>query len=148
MIRRPPRSTRTDTLFPYTTLFRSRNQPGIGRTNAAKKTVGFLLLGGLHHILHLVPAAASLPSGIEALVFVTSEEEASACRSLLSKLGQANVQVITLKPPSWLRFVGKLNTKWADRSEEHTSEIQSLMRISYAVFCLKKKTYKTHALRI
>src|SRR3546814_6087412 len=49
-----------------------------------------------------------------------------------SKLGQANVQVITLKPPSWLRFVGKLNTK---RSEEHTSELQSLMRISYAVFC-------------
>src|SRR3546814_16456184 len=62
----------------------------------------------------MVPAAASLPSGIEAVVFVTSEEEASACRSLLSKLGQANVQVITLKPPSWLRFVGKLNTKWAD----------------------------------
>src|SRR3546814_5680855 len=139
MIRRPPRSTRTDTLFPYTTLFRSRNQPGIGRTNAAKKTVGFLLLGGLHHILHLVPAAASLPSGIEALVFVTSEEEASACRSLLSKLGQANVQVITLKPPSWLRFVGQLNTKWADISEEHTSELQSLMRSSYADFCLKTK---------
>src|SRR3546814_14368549 len=91
MIRRPPRSTRTDSIFPYSTLFRC----GIGRTNAAKKTVGFLLLGGLHHILHLVPAAASLPSGIEALVFVTSEEEASACRSLLSKLGQANVQVIT-----------------------------------------------------
>src|SRR3546814_20400447 len=62
----------------------------------------------------MVPAAASLPSGIEALVFVTSEEEASACRSLLSKLVQANVQVITLKPPSWLRFVGNLNTKWAD----------------------------------
>ena len=92
----------------------ARNQPGIGRESAAKKTVGFLLLGGMHHILHLVPAAASLSSVIEALVFVMSEEEASACRSLLSKLGKANVQVITLKLPSWLRFVGKLNAKWAD----------------------------------
>src|SRR3546814_19929927 len=79
-----------------------------------KRSVWFLRFVGLYHYFHLVPAVASLPSGIEALVFVTSEEEASACRSLLSKLGQANVQVITLKPPSWLRFVGKLNTKWAD----------------------------------
>src|SRR3546814_20712302 len=71
MIRRPPRSTRTDTLFPYTTLFRS--------------------LGG---------------------------------RRMAARLGAVDHQRIADLP---------------DRSEEHTSELQSLMRISYAVFCLKKK---------
>src|SRR3546814_3028025 len=71
MIRRPPRSTRTDTLFPYTTLFRSAAPPP--RSSRAKNSRG--------------------------------------------------------------------NTAWTlGRSEEHTSELQSLMRISYAVFCLKKKT--------
>src|SRR3546814_8081282 len=87
MIRRPPRSTRTDTLFPYTTLFRSRAPGRVhrGRAEGADST-------GRH------PAHAGL-------------EAAPAGR-------QARTQ----------------------RSEEHTSELQSLMRISYAVFCLKKKT--------
>src|SRR3546814_12673765 len=85
MIRRPPRSTRTDTLFPYTTLFRSlRAQAGIRRT-----------------------APARLPP---------------ARRRLLPA------------PDRSRRRPG--------RSEEHTSELQSLMRISYAVFCLKKKIKK------
>src|SRR3546814_965797 len=87
MIRRPPRSTRTDTLFPYTTLFRS-----------------FAAVGAL--VEHLVD------------------------------------------DPEFLGFVG-LEELVAVRSEEHTSELQSLMRISYAVFCLKKKkklsTYTTNA---
>src|SRR3546814_6658978 len=78
MIRRPPRSTRTDTLFPYTTLFRSA------------------------HCL----------KGVEAAV---AEFDAS------------------------FELVGRLGCDEVDRSEEHTSELQSLMRISYAVFCLKKK---------
>src|SRR3546814_6789161 len=81
MIRRPPRSTRTDTLFPYTTLFRSRR-----RTS---------------RLATPVPALAQLPRRSRA----------------------ASV------PPRHL----------IPRSEEHTSELQSLMRISYAVFCLKKK---------
>src|SRR3546814_4566524 len=72
MIRRPPRSTRTDTLFPYTTLFRSRS-------------------------------------------------------------GDAEQHLIALP-------LARLRDQLRDRSEEHTSELQSLMRISYAVFCLKKKT--------
>src|SRR3546814_1812628 len=84
MIRRPPRSTRTDTLFPYTTLFRSR-KPQI----RASKT--------------------SLHSGFAI----------QAC--MLAKLSAE----VTLSANN--------------RSEEHTSELQSLMRISYAVFCLKKK---------
>src|SRR3546814_9852469 len=76
MIRRPPRSTRTDTLFPYTTLFRSHFRQGI-----------------FVEVVH------------------------DGHRGILGHLG---IQI--------------------ERSEEHTSELQSLMRISYAVFCLKKKT--------
>src|SRR3546814_8721753 len=83
MIRRPPRSTRTDTLFPYTTLFRSRP----GRPNS-------------RHVPNRDEKAGPSPG-----FFV--------CRGVLVHL--------------------------IDRSEEHTSELQSLMRISYAVFCLKKK---------
>src|SRR3546814_1534935 len=92
MIRRPPRSTRTDTLFPYTTLFRS------------------------------VPCSRK-----------------STCRRAIfrwprsrSRAGASKAR----KPSGW---------NWQNRrSEEHTSELQSLMRISYAVFCLKKKKRKTH----
>src|SRR3546814_12021334 len=90
MIRRPPRSTRTDTLFPYTTLFRSRGQASLAaeRERQAK---------ALRQALGLEPA----------------EEQALA----------KGAPAVTAK----------------GRSEEHTSELQSLMRISYAVFCLKKK---------
>src|SRR3546814_975040 len=85
MIRRPPRSTRTDTLFPYTTLFRSLCQRG--------------LMAG---------------------------------------------RLLFLRAPYMIVYTVKQNANglWrvSYRSEEHTSELQSLMRISYAVFCLKKKT--------
>src|SRR3546814_4586123 len=83
MIRRPPRSTRTDTLFPYTTLFRSLDIKGMQWTLVVHAILGLLMIGLiLGHI-----------------------------------------------------YIGTVG-----RSEEHTSELQSLMRISYAVFCLKKKT--------
>src|SRR3546814_8764920 len=98
MIRRPPRSTRTDTLFPYTTLFRSLVDVAEGS-----------LFEGL---LDLV--AAGLPTG--------QHPEAQGLH-------------IHLEPS-----VMSLPVAAAIRSEEHTSELQSLMRISYAVFCLKKKT--------
>src|SRR3546814_6111412 len=88
MIRRPPRSTRTDTLVPYTTLFRSFGLAG-PRAGAQDRR----------------PMVASL----------LAIGRAAASRSAL------------------------LLQDGADRSEEHTSELQSLMRISYAVFCLKKK---------
>src|SRR3546814_7372773 len=83
MIRRPPRSTRTDTLFPYTTLFRSRNSD----------------------------------------LFVDEEEITNLRLALQGELSQRNFGAAVR----------------LERSEEHTSELQSLMRISYAVFCLKKK---------
>src|SRR3546814_10610881 len=94
MIRRPPRSTRTDTLFPYTTLFRS--QGGAGDM--------IVLLA----ILLSAAIAAGIWAGYPALVAYLGE-------------GMA-----------------------ANRSEEHTSELQSLMRISYAVFCLKTKTQQQY----
>src|SRR3546814_4227099 len=97
MIRRPPRSTRTDTLFPYTTLFRSVSRPGPG--------------SGSYHKQESMSRARK-PSTI--LAFSYSRQETRQ---------QSRVD-------------------WS-RSEEHTSELQSLMRISYAVFCLKKKKNHT-----
>src|SRR3546814_8457527 len=94
MIRRPPRSTRTDTLFPYTTRFRSH-----------------------HHELH-----AHLPEGPEPGQGDRGDQEVDGGASLgLTALPRVRTQQAAM------------------RSEEHTSELQSLMRISYAVFCLKKK---------
>src|SRR3546814_3113923 len=97
MIRRPPRSTRTDTLFPYTTLFRSSR-------------------------------------ALAALQFV-----ATPVRTVLRILGH----ILGFGPLDQRRFARQLHDLYEQRrklrSEEHTSELQSLMRISYAVFCLKKK---------
>src|SRR3546814_18316379 len=93
MIRRPPRSTRTDTLFPYTTLFRSR--------------------------------------------FLTAM--APWQRAPVVTLGLAFAQPANIGMHDH-RIVAEREAGWGmGRSEEHTSELQSLMRISYAVFCLKKK---------
>src|SRR3546814_5372911 len=98
MIRRPPRSTRTDTLFPYTTLFRSA---GVGARIAPNALP-----------MHLCAPALAGAFGF--------------CRS---GGGRAPRAIIASRPL----------LQSPCRSEEHTSELQSLMRISYAVFCLKKK---------
>src|SRR3546814_3808145 len=100
MIRRPPRSTRTDTLFPYTTLFRSVGTYPRGRI----RTVS-------------VDAGGSDP-----------RRQGGGRRRGAAARGA----------------VAGHHRRRADRSEEHTSELQSLMRISYAVFCLKKKKHKEH----
>src|SRR3546814_9702759 len=92
MIRRPPRSTRTDTLFPYTTLFRSAGLRNPGRADV------------WHATRRAAQAADASPCARHR---PAAQPEQAADRR--------------------------------DRSEEHTSELQSLMRISYAVFCLKKK---------
>src|SRR3546814_4600111 len=114
MIRRPPRSTRTDTLFPYTTLFRSR---GIGCPSGALAAAGaaaadvYVLRQRRGHAAHRVEDSQDLRRGC----------------------GREHPQVAVL------------GIECDARSEEHTSELQSLMRISYAVFCLKKKTNTNHA---
>src|SRR3546814_5399122 len=91
MIRRPPRSTRTDTLFPYTTLFRSLDAPTSTSSTGGRRRA--------------------------------ADDSA-------------------LRTASTLRSTSTRSPRSPDRSEEHTSELQSLMRISYAVFCLKKKKEK------
>src|SRR3546814_9478271 len=96
MIRRPPRSTRTDTLFPYTTLFRSRQR----RLDGVQRQVGV----------------------DEGIVDVDDR------------------QILDL--PGEVDHLDQRARRAVSRSEEHTSELQSLMRISYAVFCLKKKKKK------
>src|SRR3546814_8474432 len=104
MIRRPPRSTRTDTLFPYTTLFRSPRARRDRQCGSTMRMIGGSCLG------------ARTEGGKNeefALLFGCGVGAGADCE------------------------------RWRARSEEHTSELQSLMRISYAVFCLKKKqTYK------
>src|SRR3546814_6653552 len=111
MIRRPPRSTRTDTLFPYTTLFRSRQpQEGDGLTHRRE----FFPMKSLLSLLTI---------GLLAMALHTTDADAQPAPE--------NVLVMELKD-GIVRI---------ERSEEHTSELQSLMRISYAVFCLKKKKH-------
>src|SRR3546814_3726725 len=109
MIRLPPRSTRTDTLFPYTTLFRSGTKEGQDRAFAKLDEIKD----------HLVWWA----SGTESIQGFASDAYDMAA--------------------VWNgRAAGANETQ--NRSEEHTSELQSLMRISYAVFCLKKKKRTTN----
>src|SRR3546814_1127391 len=102
MIRRPPRSTRTDTLFPYTTLFRSQSrgvQPADFNSYGSRRGNDDVMVRGTFANIRI---RNQMLDGVE----------------------------------------GGL-TKYF-RSEEHTSELQSLMRISYAVFCLKKKKHKNN----
>src|SRR3546814_3426426 len=119
MLRRPPRSTRTDTLFPYTTLFRSslmKNDWGFAAPQSPRCVRADQAAGGRR---------AALVSGRERLGVATSRRDAALARPTIPAASRHPL-------PGLLR-----------RSEEHTSELQSLMRISYAVFCLKKKTEQT-----
>src|SRR3546814_7100718 len=129
MIRRPPRSTRTDTLFPYTTLFRSL----------------LAELGEAGGELHLVLAVVRPDCQAEHRFRRLRPEEAGV--GLNARLGQEiagphDVHAAERNQLAGLR-ARRLLVLAAHRSEEHTSELQSLMRISYAVFCLKKKKNKT-----
>src|SRR3546814_2719075 len=124
MLRRPPRSTRTDTLFPYTTLFRSLLRPRLGRSGRSPRPRYRLVgpEGQCHHLsrrhhrrdrrglLALLQLYRKLPAG--------------------RRFGSGYQRHSDLALPATDRHA---------RSEEHTSELQSLMRISYAVLCLKKK---------
>src|SRR3546814_5221187 len=117
MLRRPPRSTRTDTLFPYTTLFRSRHRHLFER-DAVEQDLH--VLDGIDGDARLADVADDARMvGIVAAVGGEVEGD-----------GQAALPRLEVAAVEGVRFL---------RSEEHTSELQSLMRISYAVFCLKKK---------
>src|SRR3546814_8379673 len=111
MIRRPPRSTRTDTLFPYTTLFRSASVALVG--GRARAIKGNIVERGRE-------SDQGRPSP-----WNQSQYPAQEAQRLWPRSGRPSSR----------------------RSEEHTSELQSLMRISYAVFCLKKKKKQHETLR-
>src|SRR3546814_2807100 len=117
MIPRPPRSTLTDTLFPHTTLFRSlrRGARGLSRRSSAPERQGRRLM-------------------LEAAGIETFYGASQALFGVDLQVGEG--QMVALLGRNGM---GKTTTI-RSRSEEHTSELQSLMRISYAVFCLKKKT--------
>src|SRR3546814_9806429 len=129
MLRRPPRSTRTDTLFPYTTLFRSVQ--GIQHGEVDLLEVGgaeFAAVVEHHHLF----AVGDRGEGIEVVAVVLRRP---AGGGELLDLGPANaLDRAGLRGEATLTLLGE-----GARSDEHTSELQSLMRISYAVFCLKKK---------
>src|SRR3546814_5407291 len=105
MIRRPPRSTRTDTLFPYTTLFRSLTEDTSCHPTGITPVIMIFIRMRTNDGLNREP-------GVN-MIFIAANMDGFQC-----------IQ---------------------ERSEEHTSELQSLMRISYAVFCLKKKNNNTYS---
>src|SRR3546814_1949185 len=125
MIRRPPRSTRTDTLFPYTTLFRSRWPERISSSRLSRSAIArdaaLVFMGRSIGACKLCPQACTL-------------------LWIVCKAGQAGWRA--------LRFAEQEATPWqrvsteqqaTGRSEETKSELKSLLRIKYAVFCCKKK---------
>src|SRR3546814_3319399 len=120
MIRRPPRSTRTDTLFPYTTLFRSPAEAVRLGEMRRRGDLSFENLPVLYVLGRYTVDQTSRPADL--LPFLADGLP---------------------RHPHWMTCAfGRWETACvtaAARSEEHTSELQSLMRISYAVFCLKKK---------
>src|SRR3546814_6890215 len=117
MIRRPPRSTRTSSLFPYTALFRSKNGDEIN--------------------LELPPA---MTSWIDFYLRVHR-------KALLARGDGRETRSLWINrwgtPASEHVIRDQIEKRTSDRSEEHTSELKSLMRISYAVFCLQKKKNTT-----
>src|SRR3546814_5345916 len=119
MIRRPPRPTRTDTCFPYTTLFRS----GVGIVVDIELGDRHLLTQFVRNLLETWPdhLARPAPFGPE-----------------IDQYGAVGLEDVAFEARIGDLFGGHEGVSL--RSEEHTSELQSLMRISYAVFCLTKKT--------
>src|SRR3546814_2147696 len=127
MIRRPPRSTLTDTLFPYTTLFRS---------GMRKKGWGRIIATASAHSLVASPFKSAYVAAKHGLAGLT--------KTVAIEVADAGITANCISPGYvWTPLVENQipDTMKARhmRSEEHTSELQSLMRISYAVFCLKKK---------
>src|SRR3546814_5022958 len=141
MRRRPPRSTRTDTLFPYTTLFRSQHDV-VARHDV--EVQGGIV--GIELLVHRLDGELSaLRRGIARVDREIGEGglELNRVRQDGPEVGRehhGNFELLTERAPQQPDGVVDQHIHVEDlRSEEHTSELQSLMRISYAVFCLKKK---------
>src|SRR3546814_3215975 len=140
MILRPPRSTRTDTLFPYTTLFRSsaryrvrrKDRRGSGRS-CRKLVVGQRIIAARSSRRCCDGSFSLRPRGVGgvARTYDCFCSDSSASTAASATYAPTNCPITAAGRPCS-----------SHRSEEHTSELQSLMRISYAAFCLKKKKKK------
>src|SRR3546814_3326191 len=121
MIRRPPRSTRTDTLLPYATLVRSAADDAAARPFRHPGAAPFL---------YAWRARTGDHARRQAVVAADRRRRCARNRQAFAR------------NPAHRRAIAAPRARFRARSEEHTSELQSLMRISYAVFCLKKKKNK------
>src|SRR3546814_4192726 len=132
MNRRPPRSTRTDTLFPYTTLFRS------GRERH---------YFDLHAVLDVKHSEAWNREAIGPLVAEDERRARAIAEGALIRLRCGARCFERYRSILWQTNEADQKADTSARSEEHTSELQSLMSISYAVFCLKKKKSTIHNIK-
>src|SRR3546814_8209650 len=153
MIRRPPRSTRTDTLVPYTPLFRSYGLSfhdddlvAVGSTDAERQAQIDRLKGALADTGVIVPMVTT--NLFSAPVFKDggfTSNDRQVRRFALRKVFRQLDLGAELGAKTFVMWGGREGAEYDSakdiRSEEHTSELQSLMRISYAVFCLKKKKH-------
>src|SRR3546814_6294372 len=151
MIRRPPRSKRTDKLFPYTTLFRSKASNEIlgngflSRLNQnLRETKGWSY--GVRSVIQ--ETEGRMPFYVQAPV--QSDRTGDAIAEMLREMrdypaarGATAVEVNRIREGNIRGLPNRFETRGQIRPEEHTSELQSLMRISYAVICLKNKEEPT-----
>src|SRR3546814_10902888 len=134
MIRPPPRSTRTDTLFPYPTLCRSGDVERLAADVVPHDSIDarethLLQCAEINSALHGPPAIILGRHPVERLVL----DEPTHPLRFADRIDPAG------EPETVVQLDAELELAASTRSEEHTSELQSLMRISYAVFCLKNK---------
>src|SRR3546814_5129067 len=144
ILRRPPRSTRTDTLVPYTTVFRSAFDRSLPRTigkvhpfrDAALEIESQPVFGPARQHVHVASHSQQKPLGAAETAVLAGGQQVD-----IDQLrGVAHAVDIFADPVERLQIAqAPLAVLDIGRSEEHTSELQSLMRISYAVFCLNKK---------
>src|SRR3546814_14110601 len=135
MTLRPPISISSDTLFPYTTLFRSR-VPYDQHSHIEGH------LAGLAALFNAPLTIGELKIDVAIAFGVNDEFEGSNAQRLAAALVAAEKAIRTRS--LWTKYTSRQKED-AGRSEEHTSELQSLMRISYAVFCLKKKMQQAYS---
>src|SRR3546814_8546738 len=139
MLRRPPRFTLSDTLFPYTTLFRSdRQRPSLARQSKMGSS-----MSGLEQRSYIVTGAGG-SIGRAAALIIARRGANVVVDDIVEATAEETVRLICAEGGNAVYShcdVSIEDNAW--RSEEHTSELQSLMRISYAVFCLNNKKHHT-----
>src|SRR3546814_8973233 len=143
MLRRPPRSTRTDTLFPYTTLFRSQD-PSFGLQRTYIKDLSLEMPNAPQIFLEQEGPNVEVSINVGGQRLADTVFECTVTGTITTRIDD-KVLYLVEATQAGIFEAANIPEEQLDpllgivRSEEHTSELQSLMRISYAVFCLKKK---------